>query len=75
MELCTALSLAFPAPLVAELVKGRPPPLLSPLSKALPFPCVCFPYGNSIAIWFRFLSTGVVLNVVAVSYFSNSCRC
>ena len=48
------LPLAFPAPPVAKLVKGRSPVAL-PIVRSIATPvCLCFPYGNPIVIWFRF---------------------
>ena len=55
------LSLAFPAPPVAELVKGRSPVAL-PIVRSIATPvCIHFPYGNSVVIWFGVPLSGNVV--------------
>ena len=55
------LSLVFPAPPVAELVKGRSPVAL-PIVRSIATPvCLHFPYGNSVVIWFSFPLPGIVV--------------
>ena len=50
------LSLAFPAPPAAELVRERSPVALPIVRSIATLVCLHFPYGNSIVIWFRFPS-------------------
>ena len=55
------LPLAFLAPPVAELVKGRSPVAL-PIVGSIATPvCLHFSYGNLVVIWFRFLFPCVVV--------------
>ena len=55
------LSLAFPVPPAAELVKERSHVAL-PIVRSIATPvCLHFPYGNSVVIWFRFPFPCVVI--------------
>ena len=55
------LSLAFPRPPAAELVKERSHVALPIVRSIAILVCLHFPYGNSVVIWFRFSFLCVVV--------------